>query len=324
MAELARDECLAKGITSFQDAGSSFEDVALFREMAEAGELGLRLWVMLRQPNEVLRARLGEPVVGAGDGHLTVGGIKVSIDGALGSHGAWLIEPYADLPESSGLNTVPLASLRETAAIAAEHDLQLCVHAIGDRANREVLDVFEEAFERFPSEASRRWRIEHAQHLSPDDVPRFAELGVVASMQGIHCTSDAAFVVDRLGERRAREGAYVWRALVESGAVVTNGTDAPVEDVDPIASYHATVSRLTRAGTRFFPEQRLDREQALRTYTIDCAFAAFEEDEKGSLEPGKLADVTVLSKDLLEAPEDELPGAEVLWTIVGGRVVYAR
>jgi hypothetical protein len=324
VAELARDECIAKGITSFQDAGSSFEDLALFREMAEAGELGLRLWVMLRESDERLQGQLGEPIVGVGANHLTLGGIKVSIDGALGSHGAWLLAPYADLPHTSGLNTVPIDSLHRTAAIAAVNDLQLCVHAIGDRANREVLDVFEKAFARFPSTESRRWRIEHAQHLHPADIPRFAALGVVASMQGIHCTSDAAFVVDRLGETRAREGAYVWKTLVESGAVVSNGTDAPVEDVDPIAGYYATVSRMTKAGTRFFPSERLGREQALRSYTIDCAYAAFEEHLKGSLEPGKLADVTVLSKDILAIDEADIPTAEVLYTIVGGRVLHEK
>ncbi len=323
MAELARDECLRKGITSFQDAGSSFEDVELFREMAEAGELGLRLWVMLRQPNERLASELpARPLVGLGDRHLTVGGIKVSVDGALGAHGAWLLGPYADLPTSHGLNTVPIDSLERTAEIALEHGMQLCVHAIGDRANREVLDVYEAAFDGRDGK-DLRWRIEHAQHLSPADVPRFAGLGVIASMQGVHCTSDAAFVVDRLGEERAREGAYVWQSLLRSGAVVTNGTDAPVEDVDPIASFYSTVSRMTASGERFFPAERMTRHQALRSYTIDCAFAAFEEHEKGSLEPGKLADITVLSRDILSIPEEEIPGTEVLYTIVGGEVLHA-
>ena len=323
-AELARDECLAKGITSFQDAGSTFEDVEVFRAMAEAGDLGLRLWVMLRESNERLVRRLEAPLHGFGNQHLTVGGLKVSIDGALGSHGAWLLEPYSDMPHTSGLNTVTLDSLRQTAAIAAAHELQLCVHAIGDRANREVLDVYEATFAKHPRTPDRRWRIEHAQHLHPDDIPRFAELGVIASMQGIHCTSDAAFVVDRLGNHRARAGAYAWRSLLESGAVVTNGTDAPVEDVSPIASYYAMVSRMTKTGTRFFPDQRLNRVQALRAYTIDSAYAVFEEELKGSLEPGKLADVTVLSKNILEVPEDEIRQAEVLYTIVGGRVLYAK
>ncbi len=322
-ALLARDECLAKGVTSFQDAGSSFEDVALLRELAEEGELGLRLWVMLREPNERLEAGLaGYPLLGLGSGHLSVGGIKVSVDGALGSHGAWLLEPYADLPSSTGLETVPIASLERTAELALEHGMQLCVHAIGDRANREVLDVYERAFAgRGP--ADRRWRIEHAQHLHPDDVPRFAELGVIASMQAVHCTSDAAFVVERLGERRARAGAYVWRALLDSGAVVTNGTDTPVEDVDPIACFHAAVTRRTPSGELFFPDQRMTRMEALRVYTLDAAYAAFEEGEKGSLVPGKLADVTVLSHDILRVPENEIRGTRVLYTIVGGRVLYA-
>ncbi len=318
VAELARDECLSKGITSFQDAGSSFEHVEVFREMADGGDLGLRLWVMLRQPNERLRRRLAPELLVPGD-FLTVGGLKVSVDGALGSHGAWLLAPYTDLPTSVGLNTVTIESLRETAALAIQHDLQLCVHAIGDRANQEVLDVFEEFT---AGRSDHRWRVEHAQHLNPRDIPRFASLGAIASMQGIHCTSDAAFVVDRLGEQRAEEGAYVWRTLMESGAVVTNGTDAPVEDVDPIASYYATVSRMTRDGTRFYPEQRLSRMDALRTYTINCAYSVFEEDLKGSLEPGKFGDITVLSKDILEIPEADVPNARVLYTIVGGEVLY--
>ena len=317
---IAAGECLAKGITSFQDAGSSFELIDAYRQMADEGSLPLRLWVMVGEGNESLAESLGRyRMIDRGNGFLTVRAIKRSIDGALGSHGAWLLEPYQDLPQSSGLNTTSLKAMEETARLAREHDFQLCVHAIGDRANRETLDLFERAL---AGDRDRRWRIEHAQHLHPDDVPRFAGLGVIASMQAVHCTSDGPWVPDRLGEERAAEGAYVWRKLIDSGAVVTNGTDAPVEDVDPIASFHAAVSRRMGNGELFEPSQRMTREEALRSYTLDAAYSAFEEDQKGSLEVGKLADVTVLSRDIMTVPEEEIPGTEVVYTIVGGRVVY--
>lgn len=319
-AELAAEECLAKGVTSFQDAGSSFETVDMLKAMVDEHRLGVRMWVMLRESNDRLRRRGSHyHILDYGDDRLTVRAIKRSIDGALGSHGAWLLEPYADMPESIGLNTTPVEEIRETARWAADHDFQLCVHAIGDRANRVVLDVFEETC---GVKSDRRWRVEHAQHLHPDDVPRFAALGVIASMQGIHCTSDAPYVLQRLGARRAQDGAYVWRKLLSSGAIICNGTDAPVEDVDPIACFAASVTRQPANGRRFYPEQRMTREEALRSYTIDAAYAAFEEERKGSLTPGKLADVVVLSKDILACPEDEIASAHVVYTIVGGRVAY--
>ena len=324
-AELAVQEALAKGITSFQDAGSSFETVDLLKNMVDDGSLGIRLWVMLRESNEALAARGKDyRMIGYGDNRLTVRAIKRSIDGALGSRGAWLLEPYSDSPESTGLNTTTPESISETAAWAIDNDFQLCVHAIGDRANRETLDLYQRTFEANPDKTDLRWRDEHTQHLHPDDIPRFAELGVIASMQGVHCTSDGPYVVARLGEQRAAEGAYVWKSLIETGAVVANGTDAPVEDVSPIASYYATVSRRLADGSVFFPEQRLSRLEALKTYTINAAFAAFEEDIKGSLTVGKLADITVLSKDVMTIPEDEISSTEVAHTIVGGRVMYSR
>jgi len=325
--ELATQEVLAKGITSFQDAGSSFGTVERLKQMVDEGALGVRLYVMLRAAPDALaeRAAAGEiPLIGYGDDRLTVRAIKVTIDGALGSHGAWLLEPYADMPESSGLNTSSLERLEQTARVAIENGLQLNVHAIGDRGNREVLDIYEKTFAAHPDRTDLRWRIEHAQHLSAQDIPRFGELGVIASMQGVHATSDGPWVYVRLGQRRAEEGAYVWQKLMKSGAVVINGTDAPVEDVDPIASYYATVSRKLADGTVFFPDQRMSRLEALKSYTLNAAYAAFEEDIKGSLVPGKLADITVLSKDILTIPEDAIPSAEVVYTIVGGKVMYSK
>jgi predicted amidohydrolase YtcJ len=324
-AELAFDEILAKGITTFVDAGSSFRTIDMFKRLADAGKLPARLYVMVRVPNEDLVARLDEyRMIGYGDDHLTVRALKRSIDGAHGPHGAWLLAPYEDLPSSSGLNTRQVADVEETARIAIGHGFQLNVHAIGDRANREVLDIFQRTFEANPDSTDLRWRVEHAQHLAAQDIPRFGQLGVIASMQGIHATSDAPYVLARLGEGRAEEGAYVWQKLMKSGAVVVNGTDAPVEDVDPLASYYASVSRKLKDGTVFFPDQRMSRMEALKSYTIHGAYAAFEEAIKGSLEPGKLADVTVLSKDILTIPEDSIPTAHVAYTIVGGQVKYRR
>lgn len=323
-AQLAAAECIQHGVTSFQDAGSTTVEAALLREMAEANQLPLRLWIMLDDSNDVLARRLTEArVVGAADGKFTVRGIKRLFDGAIGTHGAWLLLPYDDLPGSTGNNTLPLESLERTAELAIEHQYQLCVHAIGDRANREVLDVFERVFKKHNvNGADLRWRIEHAQHLDPTDIPRFKKLGVVASMQGVHATSDAPFVVARLGQRRAQQGAYAWRSLLDAGAIVINGTDVPVESVDPLASFYSSVTRKLPSGASFFPEQSMTRMEALRSYTRDAAFAAFEDDSKGTLTVGKLADIVVLNHDLRTAPEADLLKTRVELTIVGGKVVY--
>lgn len=326
MVELATREALENGITSFQDAGSPVEVVEMFHQLADAGELDLRLWVMIRDSNDKLQEALPRlRTEGKGNGTLTVRAIKHSLDGALGSHGAWLLEPYTDLPSTSGLMTTPLEVIDATADLALEHDYQLCVHAIGDRANREILDLFAETFDEHGVDGETvRWRVEHAQHLHPDDIPRFAELGVIASMQGVHCTSDGPWVPTRIGDERAEQGAYVWRKLIDSGAVVTNGTDVPVEDIDPMASYYASVTRRLPDGSYFYPDQVMGRLEALRTYTLDAAYSAFEEDVKGSLSPGKYADITVLSKDILTVPADEIPDTEVLYTVVGGEVRYVK
>jgi predicted amidohydrolase YtcJ len=322
--ELATDECLSKGITTFHDAGENLATVDRLRAMAEAGRLRLRLYVMLDERDEVIAPRLTEgPLVGIGDRHLTVRAIKRYMDGALGSHGASMLAPYADLPGSAGLPAEPVAELLATARLAAESGFQLSVHAIGDRANREVLDVFERTFREHPGLKDLRWRIEHAQHLDPADIPRFARLGVTAAMQGIHCTSDGPWVVERIGEERARIGAYAWRRLLDSGALVINGTDAPVEDIDPIACFHASTTRKMQGGAAFFPEQRMTREEALRSYTSSAAYAGFEEGIKGTLTPGKLADIVVLSKNILTIPDDEIRSARVVQTIVGGKIAYS-
>ncbi len=326
MVELASAECLTKGVTSFHDAGSSLTAIAALQQAADAGWLGVRLWVMIRDSNERLAAHFAREKdhgkIRDPQGMLAVGGIKLSLDGALGSRGAWLLAPYSDSPESTGLNLIPLATARETAELAITHGYQLCIHAIGDRANREVLDLYQETFTRHPDRRDLRWRIEHAQHLHPDDIPRFAALGVIASVQAIHCTSDGPWVPDRLGAERSAQGAYVWRRLLDSGAALINGTDVPVEDIDPIANFHASISRQMSSGEAFYPAQRMTRQEALESMTRKPAWAAFEEDLKGSLSLGKFADVTILSQDIMTIPEALIPQTRVMATVLGGKVVY--
>ncbi len=323
--QLAVQGSLENGITSFQDAGSNFNTIDVLKRAASEGALGIRLWVMVRDSNDNLRAKLGQyRAVGLANNHLTIAAIKVTADGALGSRGAWMLAPYSDSPTSVGLPTNSPESIAETTQIALEHDVQLCVHAIGDRANREVLNVYERAFKSRPNQKDLRWRIEHAQHISAADIPRFGRLGVIPVMQGIHVTSDAPYVPARLGAGRSEEGAYVWQKLMKSGAIIANGTDVPVERIDPMASFYASVSRKTTDGTVFYGDQKMTRAEALKSYTWNGAFAAKEESLKGSLVVGKLADITVLSKDIMTVPEDEVPSTRVTYTIVGGKVAYSR
>ncbi len=314
---------LEKGITSFQDAGESFSTIDVIKQAADDGALGIRLWVMVRDSNENIAAKMAQyKAVGLASNHLTIAAIKKTIDGAIGSRGAWLLEPYSDMPTSTGLNTAPVEEVRALAALAAANGVQLGVHAIGDRANRESLDIFEATFKANPSVTDWRWRIEHAQHLSAADIPRFGQLGVIASMQGIHATSDGPYVRARLGEARVAEGGYVWQKLMKSGAIVSNGTDVPVERIDPMPNFHATITRKLKDGSLFYPDQRMSREEALKSYTWNAAYAAKEEMLKGSLAVGKLADITVLTKDIMTVPEDEIPATDVVYTIVGGKVMY--
>lgn len=323
---LAGEEALRNGVTSFQDAGVSFEVIDLYKELEAEGELPVRLYAMVRASNDAMAELLPHyRTVAEGNDFLTVRAIKRQVDGALGSHGAWLLEPYTDMPGSTGLVLEPLPEIERTAELAIEHGFQVNTHAIGTRANREILDLYERVWERAGVDGRKlRWRIEHAQHLHAGDVPRFAELGVIASMQGVHATSDGPWIPERLGAERGGETSYVWRDLLDAGATITNGTDVPVERIDPIASFHASVTRRTASGERFHPEQSMTREEALASYTIHNAFAAFEEDIKGSLTPGKLADIVVLSQDLLSVPDERIPETEVLMTIVGGEIRYER
>ncbi len=323
--ELADRECLSKGLTSVGDAGVGWTTVELYKRIIDEGRLGIRLNVMLSENARRIEANAAAwKIEGYGAHHLSVHTIKRLIDGALGSHGAWLLEPYEDLPSSAGLNTESIEEMKETARVAVENGFQVATHAIGDRANRETLDIYEEAFRAHPGKTDLRWRIEHAQHLHPADVPRFGKLGVVAAMQAVHCTSDGPWVPKRLGAKRAGETSYVWRSLLKSGAVIANGTDAPVEAADPLPSFYAAVTRKMKNGEAFFRSQKMTREEALRSYTVNGAYAAFEEGIKGTLTAGKLADVTVFTRDLLTCPEEEILSAEVAMTIVGGKVLYKK
>jgi len=323
--ELASREALAKGLTTVHDAGSPPSTIEVIKKLVDERRLPLRVWMMLREEAKNLAADMPKHrVVNYGDKRFTVRATKRAIDGALGSRGAWMLEPYADLPSTSGMNTDSLDDVRMIAELAIKNDYQMAIHAIGDRGNREVLNIYEDTFKKHPEKNSKelRWRIEHAQHINAADIPRFGRLGVIASMQGIHATSDAIFVLARLGPKRAEEGAYVWQKLMKSGATIANGTDAPVEDVDPIPSFYASVSRRVKDGSVFYAEQRMSRMEALRSYTINAAFAGFEEPIKGSLRAGKLADITVFSKDLMTVPEDQIPTTKIVYTIVGGKVQY--
>lgn len=323
--DLAQEECVKKGITTFCDAGSKFEQLDNYKKLAEEGKFNIRLWAMVRHSAEEMKGKLQDyRHIGVGNNHFTCRAIKSEVDGALGSYGAWLLKPYADKPEFVGQNTTPISEVKDIAELALENDMQLCVHAIGDRANRVVVDIYEGMLDKVEDGNKKRWRVEHAQHIDPVDIPRFADNGIIASMQGIHCTSDAPFVEKRLGRERAKNGAYAWRSFLDAGVLVANGTDAPIEDVDPLASFYASVTRKRiDSGLEFFPEQAMTRAEALYSYTMGNAYAAFEENLKGSLQKGKLADIVIMSEDLIHCDDDQIMKAKVLATIVGGDIKFS-
>ena len=326
-AKMAANEALKFGVTSFHDAGASFETIDFFKQLESEGELDVRLYVMVRrESNEIMDAALPQyKMLPEGNDFLTVRSIKRQIDGALGAHGAWLLEPYLDLPETTGLVLETVEDITGTAEVAVKHGFQVNTHAIGDRANREVLDIYEDVWKDMGVDGKDlRWRIEHAQHIHPDDIPRFGELGVIASVQAVHGTSDGPWIPSRLGDERAKDTSQPWRTLFETGAMITNGTDVPVERIDPIASYYSSVTRRMNNGDAFYPEHIMTRQEALETYTINGAYSAFEEEIKGSLTPGKYADFVVISKNLLTVDYEEIPSAEVEMTFVGGELKYKK
>jgi predicted amidohydrolase YtcJ len=324
MVTLAGEESLRHGITSFQDLGTTFAEVDLIKAMADEGALPVRLFMAFEEQAADMAGRLDDyRMVGYGDNFLTVRSIGEKVlDGALGTHGGWLLEPYSDMPRSYGLNVVSIEEIEASAKLAMKHDYQMAIQGIGDRAYRELLDIYEAAFADNPEKTDLRWRIEHAQVIHPDDVSRTVALGVIPAVQGIFACSDGPWVVDRLGEERTRERGYIFNTLAEAGLVPTNGTDPPVDEISPIGSFHCSVTRQLPDGTLFQPQEAYSRDRALYSYTMGNAIAAFEENIKGSITPGKLADITVLSQNLLTVPSEAILDTEVVMTIVGGRIRY--
>lgn len=328
----AQEMCLSVGLTGVHDAGVSPADIDAYEQLIARGDLRIRVYALVSFPVAVPYFAARSPRV---DPWLTVRACKLYADGALGSRGAWLHGPYADRPtdetgrEYTGLAIMPQSQIRQVALDGLRRGYQVCTHAIGDRANSEVLDAYEAAIKEVSGDGpppEPRFRIEHAQILALDDIARFASLGVIASMQPTHCTSDMRWAEARIGTQRVR-GAYAWASLLRAGAKIAAGSDFPVESHNPMLGFYAAVTRQNEQGQPeggWQPQERMTREQALRAFTIDAAYAAFEESEKGTLEAGKLADFVVLDRDILTCPEREILATRVLQTVVGGRTVFRR
>ena len=329
--ELSVRTATSMGLTSVHDAGGNYDDIEIYKELLEEGKLDVRLYVMfdVPSPGSVLDEYISKPPeIGLGDNRLTLRSLKVYADGALGARGAVLLEPYSDRPEAKGLVRNDEEALYQILSRAMKAGYQVATHAIGDGGNRALLNAVERAQAELPGRDPRH-RNEHAQIISPDDIPRFAELGVIASMQPVHGTMDMGFVESRIGPERM-EGAYAWKSLLDSGATLIGSADTPAFPVlwtNPMLGIYAAVTRQDADGNPpggFYPEQRLSRMEALKMYTLSAAYAAFEEDVKGTLTPGKLADITILSKDILSIPAPEILETEALMTIVGGEIVFQR
>ena len=323
------DREIKLGWCEIQNAGSHYDDVDVLRKAFEAGRIKLRTYNAVYGPGPDADRLLQEgPTIGAYDHHFTQRTIKVVLDGALGSRGAALLEPYSDAPDTSGYLTAKLEDLAPMAEEAARRGIQIETHAIGDRANRTILDLYESALKSVPPEQRKirepRWRVEHAQVLSAQDIPRFAKLGVIPSMQPSHAISDLFFAPSRLGKARLA-GAYAWQTLLKSGAIIPGGSDAPVERGEPMIEFYAAVTRKSVkgfSGDGWHPEQAVSREQALKMFTAWPAYAAFAEKDKGSIEVGKLADLTVLSKDIMKIPAPEILTTRCTMTVIGGEIVF--
>tara|TARA_R110002096_G_scaffold416576_2_gene619213 strand:- start:23485 stop:25203 length:1719 start_codon:yes stop_codon:yes gene_type:complete len=322
----AGEESLKYGITSFQDLGTNFYEVDLLKKMADEGTIPVRLWMAFEEQAADMDGKLDEyRMVGYGNNFLTVRAIGEKVlDGALGTHGGWLHEPYEDMPTSHGLNVVPIEEIEYSARLAMKHDYQLAIQGIGDRATTELLNIYGAEMAKNPDKTDLRWRIEHAQVIAPSDIPRFVELGVIPAVQGIFACSDGPWVEDRLGKNRTLERGYIFNTLYNAGLTPTNGTDPPVDEIDPIGSFKCSVTRELPDGSKFQEQETYSREVALYSYTMGNAIAAFEEDIKGSIKVGKLADIAILSQDLTTVPDDKLMDTEILMTILGGKVVYKK
>jgi predicted amidohydrolase YtcJ len=314
------------GLVGVHDAGESERTISVLEELAKEGELNLRAYVMIGDDSAAL-AHFFErgPQSALYDGHLWIRSIKLYADGALGSRGAALLDPYSDDPGNYGLLVSPPEHLQAVAVEALKHGFQVCTHAIGDRANRIALDAYEAALEEVPT-ADHRFRVEHAQIIQHDDIPRFAKLGVIPSMQAVHQTSDMYWAEQRLGGGRLY-GAYAWRALLETGVVIPDGSDFPVEGVNPLRSFHSAVSREDENNWPpggWHPEEKMSRDEALHGMTIWPAYAGFQEQVMGSLTPGKYADFVVLDRDIMVVPEEDILGTQVVATYIAGKAVYER
>ena len=326
--ELAVKTSLENGITSFHDAGTGRKTIEILREAINRGILKVRIYAMLTSRDTTLLNEWYKkgPEIGTGGDLLTIRSIKLNADGALGSRGAWLIDEYTDRPGHYGMPTQSMEYVYRVAKNGLLSGFQVNSHAIGDKANREILNEYEKVFNEHPDlAADHRWRIEHAQHVAPADIPRFGRMKVIPSIQGIHMSSDRPWAIDRLGKKRIEESAYVWRDLIDHGAILINGSDVPVEPIDPIASFYASTTRKTLKGFPDFgyePKQKMTRIEALKSYTLNAAYGAFEENIKGSIEIGKYADFTVFSQNLITIPEDKILDTKILYTIVNGVVEY--
>lgn len=328
---LGVERSIRLGWCEIQEPSGDYREVALYKRLYEEGRIKLRIYKAVYGPTPDSARLLREgATIGAYDHRFTLRTIKVVFDGALGSRGAALLEPYSDKPDTSGFLREKPEELLPMFKEALRQGIQVQTHAIGDRTNRTILDLYEQALNAVPPEqrkiANPRWRVEHAQIVNPVDIPRFAKLGIIPSMQPSHAIGDLHFAPARLGLKRL-EGAYAWQSFIKSGVVVPGGSDAPVERGEPMIEFYAAVARKDLkgfSGEGWHPEEAVSREQALKMFTIWAAYAAFEENLKGSIEPGKLADLTVLSADIMKIPEPEILKTECLMTIIGGEVVYER
>ncbi len=317
------------GWTQVQDPGGTFREVEMFKKLHDEGKIKLRIYKALSAPGkEAQRLFRDGPIIGADDYHLTVRTLKLYADGSLGSRSAALLQPYSDMPDTSGFLTIKEEELQPLLQEALRKGIQIQTHAIGDRGNRFILDQYEKAMNAVPKAEWKinppRWRVEHSQIVNPADIPRFAKLGVIPSMQPSHAIGDLHFAPSRLGIARLA-GAYAWQSFIKSGSIVPGGSDAPVERGEPMIEFYAAVARKDMkgfSGEGWHPEEAVSREQALRMFTIWPAYAAFEETLRGSIEIGKLADFTVLSADIMKIPEMEILKTHCVMTVIGGEVVY--
>jgi len=327
---LATRDALEHGVTSWQDMGQPFRMIDFYKQLAAEGRLHVRLYAWINsEPVDALKAHLKEYyLVDYGKyGHLTVRGVgEILSDGALGTHSAWFFKPYLDVPTTSGINVTPMKDIKAMSEVAIADGFQMSVHAIGARANNEVLNTYQQVMAEHPDATDLRWRIDHAQHLIPSDIPRFHALHVIASMQTGHNCDDGPYVVKRIGLERAASS-YAWHSLIENRAIIANGTDAPVIPIDTMPNFYCAVTRRERFDPHkpaFFPAQAMTRMQALRSYTYNGAYSMFEEASLGSLESGKLADIVVLDRDILHEPAAGILKTHVVYTILGGQVLYQR